>query len=103
MDEGWQVFPGHDWPFTKGASRARALIAHHRERLEALITAAHTAPLTVDDAMGVLFGKSFEAHELYFASGEARAHLTHLLATGKMVISPKTQAETPDYFALSHP
>ena len=103
MDEGWQIFPGHDWPFTKGASRARALIAHHRERLEALTTAARTGPLTVDDAMGVLFGKSFEAHELYFASGEARAHLTHLLATGEMVINPKTQAQAPDYFALSHP
>ena len=103
MDESWHIFPGHDWPFTKGASRARALIAHHNERLAALTTAARIAPLTVDDAMGVLFGKSFEAHELYFASGEARAHLTHLLAIGKMVISPKTKANEPDYFALSHP
>ena len=103
MDESWHIFPGHDWPFTKGASRAKALIAHHHERLDALTNAARNGPLTVDDAMGVLFGKSFEAHELYFASGEARAHLTHLVAIGVMVISHGQDGNAPDYFALSHP
>lgn len=103
MDESWHIFPGHDWPFTKGASRAAALISHHNERLNALCKAAEKNPLTVDDAMGVLFGKSFEAHELYFASGEARAHLTHLVATGQMVMSPRLDGKGPIYFALSQP
>ena len=103
MDERWHIFPGHDWPFTKGASRAAALISHHNERLDALCAAAQKNPLTVDDAMGVLFGKSFEAHELYFASGEARAHLTHLVATGKMVMNACDDRTAPIYFALSQP
>lgn len=103
MDEGWHIFPGHDWPFCKGASRARALKAHHEDRLNALRTAAKQGAITVDDAMGVLFGKVFEAHELYFASGEARAHLTHLLAIGEMKIEAKSEAHSPDYFALSQP
>ena len=103
MDESWHIFPGHDWPFTKGASRARALIAHHHERLDALQEAARTKAISVDDAMGVLFGKSFAAHELYFASGEARAHLTHLVATSKMVMRKTTEPTSPDYFALSQP
>ena len=103
MDERWHIFPGHDWPFTHGASRAKALIAHHHERLDALLNAAISGPITVDDAMGVLFGKSFEAHELYFASGEARAHITHLVTIGKMHQLAKTQADAPDYFALSQP
>ena len=44
MDESWHIFPGHDWPFTKGASRAAALISHHNERLDALCAAAQKKP-----------------------------------------------------------
>ncbi|MGC6517643.1 MAG: MBL fold metallo-hydrolase [Candidatus Puniceispirillaceae bacterium] len=103
MDESWQVFPGHDWPFTKGASRARSLISHHENRLSALIEAAQDGPITVFQAMSVLFGKSFAAHELYFATGEARAHLGHLVATNKMMIVEKSDDKGVDYFALSQP
>lgn len=103
MDEGWHIFPGHDWPFCKGASRAKALLAHHEDRLNALREAAAQQPITVTDAMGVLFGKVFEAHELYFATGEARAHLTHLVTRGDMTIPPKSALNAPDYFALSQP
>ena len=103
MDESWHIFPGHDWPFTKGASRAKDLISHHHERLDALCIAAANGPLTVDEAMGTLFGKRFEAHELYFASGEARAHLTHLVATGRMNLHKDMNGQAPDYFALSQP
>ena len=103
MNESWHIFPGHDWPFTKGASRANDLINHHNERLDALCTAAADGPLTVDGAMGTLFGKKFEAHELYFASGEARAHLTHLVATGHMTLHQDMSGQTPDYFTLSQP
>ena len=53
--------------------------------------------------MGTLFGKKFEAHELYFASDEARAHLTHLVATGRMNLHQDMSGQTPDYFALSQP
>lgn len=103
MDESWAVFPGHDWPFTRPASRAKALIAHHHERLQLLLTAAENGPITVFDAMAVLFGKHFEAHEMYFASGEARSHLTHLCAIGKMHMIKRQSAQSADYFALSHP
>ena len=100
MDEAWQIFPGHDWPFAKGASRAKALISHHHNRLRSLTDAATASDLSVHDAMAHLFGKKFEAHEMYFAAGEARAHLTHLVATNQMVI---TEKDGVDYFALSHP
>ena len=103
MDESWHIFPGHDWPFTKGASRAKDLIRHHHERLDALCAVAADGPITVDSGMGTLFGKSFEAHELYFASGEARAHLTHLVATGRMQLQQDALGQAPDYFALSQP
>ena len=100
LEAGWQVFPGHDWPYQGAGERARQLIDHHHERLTLLREAARQNPISVADAMGVLFGKEFEAHELYFASGEARAHLNHLRALGDMV---QMQKGGVDYFALSHP
>jgi hypothetical protein len=31
-----------------------------------------------------LFNRRFESHEIFFASGESRAHLTHLMHQGKL-------------------
>ena len=86
----------------QGARRATQLISHHQTRLSQLKQAAISTPLSVSDAMAVLFGRDFEAHELYFASGEARAHLNHLVACGEMhMVFDKDQHVT--YFALSQP
>ena len=95
LDPHMTILPGHDWPFRLGNERATALIQHHHQRLEALITAAASNPISVADAMTVLFDRVFGAHEIFFASGEARAHLSHLVATGKMKISMQGDI---DYF-----
>ena len=58
-------------------------------RLQQLVDAAQHKSLTVASAMDVLFGREFGDHELYFASGEARAHLTHLVATGRLQVFRK--------------
>lgn len=81
------IFPGHDWPFRDGGARAAALIDHHYMRLQQLVDTAQHKSLTVASAMNVLFGREFGDHELYFASGEARAHLTHLVATGRLQVT----------------
>ena len=86
LEDKVQIFPGHDWPFSHGGDRAKVLIAHHHERLGLLRDALIQSPLTTDGAMAVLFGRSFEPHELYFASGEARAHLNHLVTRGDAVM-----------------
>ena len=86
LDEDIQIFPGHDWPFRAGGARAQALIAHHHQRLDMLVEAAQHNHLTVASAMDVLFGRSFGPHELYFASGEARAHLNHLVAIDRLCL-----------------
>lgn len=101
-DDSWHIFPGHDWPFSQGARRAQSLIAHHQHRLSQLKDAARDADLNVSDAVAVLFGRDFEAHELYFASGEARAHLNHLVAIGEMNMY-FDEAQKVTYFALSQP
>ena len=79
-----QIFPGHDWPFRNGGVRAQQLIDHHNHRLDLLSAAAQTAPLTVWSAMDELFGRTFGDHEMYFASGEARVHLNHLVSVGRL-------------------
>ena len=79
-----QIFPGHDWPFRNGGVRAQQLIDHHNHRLDLLSAAAQKAPLTVWSAMDELFGRTFGDHEMYFASGEARVHLNHLVAVGRL-------------------
>ena len=77
--DDWLVLPGHDWAFHTLARRARDLIRHHRHRLDLLQEAAGGGGgLTVAGAMDVLFPMQLNAHERYFASGEAAAHLYHL-------------------------
>ena len=86
--DDWLVLPGHDWAFHTLARRARDLIRHHQHRLDllqeattataAVAAAAGGGGLTVAEAMDVLFPMQLNAHERYFASGEAAAHLYHL-------------------------
>ena len=78
------VLPGHDWPFTEGPKRAEELIEHHHHRLDQLMARAEEGPLTVADGMTVLFNRVFGAHELFFATGEAAAHLIHLQSQGRL-------------------
>jgi len=95
LPEDMSIFPGHDWPFRAGGARALALIDHHRHRLDQLCAAASSGGLSVFSAMDVLFGRLFGDHEMYFAAGEARAHLTHLVATDRLICT-----QTNDGFDL---
>ncbi len=62
-----------------------------------LYGAARKAPLSTAAAMAVLFSNSdFGDHRLYFASGEARAHLNHLVTTGQL--TRQTDADGTDWF-----
>ena len=98
LSDEMKVFPGHDWPFTHAGMRAAELIAHHHQRLEQLCTAARHTDITTSDAIDILFGRRFGDHELYFASGEARAHLNYLVAHHRM---EKTELSgQPDRFRL---
>ncbi len=96
LDDETKIYPGHDWPFKQGGKRAKALIDHHRNRLDLLHDAARKTPLNTHQAMDVLFGKNFGDHELYFASGEARAHLNHLVATQRLTMERRDNK--PDLF-----
>ena len=98
LEDDFKIFPGHDWPFTKGGSRAKELIMHHNKRLEKLLIAAEVNTLTVNSSIDILFGRKFDEHELFFASGEARAHLNHLVKTKKLRLFKNDQ--NVDFFNL---
>jgi glyoxylase-like metal-dependent hydrolase (beta-lactamase superfamily II) len=76
------VLPSHGRPFRGLHTRLAQLRAHHRERLDVMLAACRRAPLSAADAVPVMFGRSFDTHQLAFAIGEALAHLHALWHSG---------------------
>ena len=57
-----------------------------------LITEIKKSPLTVKLAMGILFGKIKNSHDLFFASCETKAHLNYLFNSDKILIDKNERA-----------
>jgi glyoxylase-like metal-dependent hydrolase (beta-lactamase superfamily II) len=79
------VLPSHGPPFRGIGARVARLRAHHAERLDELhqaLVAAH-APQSASDVVPVLFRRSLDVQQLFFAHGEAIAHLNHLWRSGR--------------------
>ncbi|WP_440996074.1 MBL fold metallo-hydrolase [Arhodomonas sp. SL1] len=72
------VLPSHGRPFRGLHRRTAQLRAHHAEHLEHLGDAARSQPLNAASALPLLFDRELDAHSLFFAMGEAIAHLNHL-------------------------
>jgi Asp/Glu/hydantoin racemase len=53
------------------------LAAHHEERLDATWVAC-ASPATGVDVLKALFNREFDSHQLFFAIGEALAHVHQL-------------------------
>ena len=75
------VLPSHGLPFRGARERVAALRAHHAGRLEDL-AAALDAPRTAAQVLPALFRRPLDTHQLFFAMGEAIAHLNHLYYAG---------------------
>jgi glyoxylase-like metal-dependent hydrolase (beta-lactamase superfamily II) len=76
------VLPGHGDPFTGGAERARALVAHHDERIERCVAAvAELGAATAYEVARVVFERVFATGDApdpanqRFATTETLAHL----------------------------
>lgn len=76
------VLPSHGLPFRGAATRVAALEAHHAERLEALAAACAGAPTSAVDALPTLFRRPLGDGQIFFAMGEAIAHLHFLYHAG---------------------
>lgn len=74
------VLPAHGDAFVGLHARIAYLKRHHRERLDALMLALEK-PHTVMETLPLLFRRDISGH-LQLATGEALAHLHHLMAEG---------------------
>ncbi|MGB0670146.1 MAG: MBL fold metallo-hydrolase, partial [Rhodospirillales bacterium] len=87
LAEDTLVLPSHNWPFRGLERRVDELAHHHDERLDETATACREAPKTALEVMKVLFKRELDDHQLFFAIGEAVAHLSHLVTSGRVTMS----------------
>jgi glyoxylase-like metal-dependent hydrolase (beta-lactamase superfamily II) len=76
------VLPSHGKPFRGAHPRVEQLEDHHRERLSELLKSLAT-PKSAAELLGVLFRRPLDAHQTFFAMGEAIAHLHYLYYAGR--------------------
>jgi len=76
------ALPGHGEPIPDPGIRARALIAHHGERLEATAAALGDEPRTGYEVSFSLFGDDLKPAARRFAVAETLSHLERLVLEG---------------------
>jgi len=83
LPEDTLVLPSHGKVFRGLHPRIAQLKAHHAERLDQLAAACRT-PQTAVEVLPVLFKRELDTHQMYFAMGEAVAHLNYLMHRGEL-------------------
>lgn len=78
------VAPTHGLPFRGLHRRIGVLIAHHRERCDAVAAAVAAGADTTAAIMPALFARALDPHQTGFAFGEALAHVNYMLALGEL-------------------
>jgi glyoxylase-like metal-dependent hydrolase (beta-lactamase superfamily II) len=78
-------YGGHGDAIGAPAERARAIWAHHEQRLDRTIAALTAEPRTGFDVSYDLFGRELPAIQRRFAIAETLSHLERLVATGRAV------------------
>lgn len=77
------VLPSHGLPFRGVRERIAQLHEHHRLRLGEL-EAVCDVPRSAYDVIGTLFRRPLDTHQMFFAMGEAMAHLHYLYERGAL-------------------
>jgi glyoxylase-like metal-dependent hydrolase (beta-lactamase superfamily II) len=76
------VLPSHGKPFRGAHERIEQLENHHRDRLSELVQSLKK-PQSAAELLAVLFRRPLDAHQTFFAMGEAIAHLHYLYYAGR--------------------
>lgn len=77
------VLPGHGPVFHELAGRVDELLAHHDERLDAMLATLVDGPRTPYEVSRVVFRGGLTGHQKVFALTETLAHLEHLELQGR--------------------
>ncbi len=78
---GSMVLPSHGRPFQKLQVRVQQLHQHHDDRLNE-VRELCVNPTTAADVIPVMFKRKLDTQQMYFAFGEALAHLHYLWYAG---------------------
>jgi glyoxylase-like metal-dependent hydrolase (beta-lactamase superfamily II) len=76
------VLPSHGKPFRGAHERVEQLEKHHQDRLGELLESLKK-PKSAAELLSVLFRRPLDAHQTFFAMGEAIAHLHYLYYAGR--------------------
>ncbi len=77
------VLPSHGKPFRGAHRRVEELQSHHQDRFRDVMDSLHEKPQSAGELLGVLFRRPLDAHQTFFAMGEAIAHLHYLYYAGR--------------------
>ena len=77
------VLPSHGKPFRGAHERVAQLEKHHRERFAELKQELKKGQKSAGELLPVLFRRPLDAHQTFFAMGEAIAHLHYLYYAGE--------------------
>ena len=77
------VLPSHGLPFRGLRERIEQLEEHHLQHFEELFEACER-PLSAFDVIPTLFRRELDMHQMFFAMGEAMAHLHCLRYRGSL-------------------
>jgi glyoxylase-like metal-dependent hydrolase (beta-lactamase superfamily II) len=82
------VLPSHGKPFRGAHERVAQLEEHHRDRLAELKAELEQGERSAGELLPVLFRRPLDAHQTFFAMGEAIAHLHYLYYAGQATRRP---------------
>ena len=77
------ALPGHGAPIEDPPARAREILEHHRERLDAIAAALGAGPRSAYEVSVAIFGPGLDASGRRFALAETLAHLERLVQEGR--------------------
>jgi len=78
------VLPSHGLPFRGAHARVAQLEEHHEVRLAELLRACEEAPRSAADVLSLIFRRPLDTQQMFFAMGEAIAHLHTLERAGRL-------------------
>lgn len=78
------VLPSHGLPFRGAHTRVAQLEEHHEARLAELLRACEEAPRSAAEVLSLIFRRPLDTQQMFFAMGEAIAHLHTLERAGRL-------------------
>jgi glyoxylase-like metal-dependent hydrolase (beta-lactamase superfamily II) len=90
LPEDTLVLPSHRLPYRGLHARIREIEGHHEERLQRVLTFAGAEPFSAAEVLPVIFDRPLEGYQVFFALGEAVAHLDHLVNRGALAVTRET-------------